>query len=394
MQIEKWVYGGDGLARDNGRVVLTPFVLPGERARVEVVTEKADLVRTKLTEVVSAAADRVTAPCIYFQRCGGCQYQHAAYEFQVARKAEILREQLRRVGRIEFAGEIKTVAGEPFGYRNRSQFHLDGRRMGYYEGTSHKLLPIEQCLISSPKINATLAALRGMTRDPRFPNFIHEIELFTNETEVQINVQRTDRPLAQRFFDWCADEIPGMVPGPLDYAAAGGRFRVSGKSFFQVNRFLVDALVDAVLGDAKGASALDLYAGVGLFALKLARCFSPVWAVEQSGSAVEDLYWNIDRAGVKIQVAQKRVEEFLASAQASPDFVVADPPRAGLGKQVVERLVALKPRVVMLVSCDPATLARDLAVFAASGYRIEKLTMIDLFPQTYHMETVARLAPG
>ncbi|MGH9664739.1 MAG: class I SAM-dependent RNA methyltransferase [Bryobacteraceae bacterium] len=375
-------------------MVLTPFVLPGEVARVEATAEKADLVRASLREIVTPAPERISAPCPYYERCGGCQYQHAAYEFQVAQKREILREQLRRVGRIDYTGEIASIAGEPFGYRNRSQFHLDGRRIGYFEGTSHKLLPVERCPISSPKINDALSALRDMAKDPRFPNFIRDVELFTNETDVQINVQRTDRPLAQHFFDWCAERIPGLVPGPLDYAAAGARFRVGGKSFFQVNRFLLDALVQAVLGEARGVLALDLYAGVGLFALKLAERFSSVVAVEQSGSAVADLQFNAERAGVRVKTEQKRVEEFLATLKRTPDFVIADPPRAGLGKQAVQRLAALQSPAIALVSCDPATLARDLAVFVSGGYRIGKLTMIDLFPQTYHLETVAVLTRG
>jgi len=371
--------------------VLTPFVLPGEVARVKPQTEKADLIRASLAGIVSPAPARIEPACPYYQKCGGCQYQHAEYGFQVLQKREILREQLRRVGRIDYAGEIEIIAGQPFGYRNRSQFHVVGRRIGYFEGTSHKLLAIEHCPISSPKINETLKIMRSMSRDPRFPNFLRDIELFSNEVGVQINVQRTDRPLAQRFFDWCAECIPGFVPGPLDYAAAGKLFRVSGKSFFQTNRFLLDALVEVVLDNAQGAIALDLYAGVGLFALKLTERFSSVLAVEQSRSAADDLEFNAERAGARITVERKRVEEFLTASSKAPDFLVADPPRSGLGKQAADRLVRLRPRIVALVSCDPATLARDLAILVAGGYRIEKLTMIDLFPQTYHLETVARL---
>ena len=374
-------------------MVLTPFVLPGEVASVEIKSEKTDLVRASLRQVVSPAAGRVAPMCRYFERCGGCQYQHADYALQVTHKCEILREQLRRVGRIPYDGEIASVAGPPYGYRNRTRFHIEGRRIGFYLGTSHHLLPIEQCPVSSPKINDALAALRRMSRDPRFPNFLRDIEFFTDESAVQINVQHARRPLARRFFDWCAEEIGGLVEGPLEYAAAGDRFRVSGQSFFQVNRFLIDELVDAALSGESGSRAVDLYAGAGLFTLRLARSFDSACAVEQSGSAAADLEYNARLAGVTVQSERKRVEDYLAGAGANgaPDLVVADPPRSGLGKSAAARLAALKPRAIALISCDPATLARDLSVLLAAGYAIEKLVMIDLFPQTYHLETVARL---
>jgi 23S rRNA (uracil1939-C5)-methyltransferase len=387
--VEKLVYGGEGLARLNGRVVFTPFVLPGERILARARQEKPGLVRADTLEIRDAAPERVAAPCPYFGRCGGCHYQHAPYEYQLALKQRILVEELRRLGKMEPPGEIPTVAAEPWGYRNRAQLHVEDGRMGYRESRSHRLCPIDHCPISSPKLNEAIRALVLMMRDPRWPRFVRSIEVFTDEQQVQINVLDTDRPVARRFFDWCAEEIPGVVPGALDYE---GRFRVSSNSFFQINRFLADRLVETALGDATGETALDLYAGVGLFSLPLAARFRRVTAVESGGGAVRDLQFNATRAGLEnVHAEQRTAEEFLAGLNQAPDFILLDPPRAGIGKPVVERLAALRPGRLTIVACDPATLARDLAALVAHGFRLEKVTLVDLFPQTFHLETVAEL---
>jgi 23S rRNA (uracil1939-C5)-methyltransferase len=352
--------------------------------------EKPGLVRADTLEVVIPAAERVPAPCPYFGRCGGCHYQHAPYEYQLGAKQRILVEELRRLGKIEPPGEITTISGEPWGYRNRAQLHVDGDRMGYREARSHRLCAIDHCPISSPKLNEAIAALVRMQRDPRWPRFVRSLEVFTDETQVQINVLDTDRPVARRFFDWCAEEISGVVPGPLDYQ---GRFRVSSNSFFQVNRFLADRLVEAAMGAAEGETAFDLYAGVGLFSLPLARRFKKLVAVESGGGAVRDLQFNAERAGLtNVKTEQRATEEFLAGVRHAADFILLDPPRAGIGKAVVERLAALRPRRLTIVACDPATLARDLAGLVAAGFRLDKVTLVDLFPQTFHMETVVELS--
>lgn len=372
LRIEKWVYGGEGLARLDGRVVLTPFVLPGELARVET----SDGVHAALIEILEPALERIAAPCPIFTRCGGCHYQHAPYQYQLARKAEILREQLRRVGKIDYQGEIGIVSGPPLGYRNRAQFHIANGRIGYLAAGSHELVAIPgECLIASPRVNQALAMLRDRLNDPRFPRFVHEIEVFTNETDVQINVLESDRPVARVFYDWMESVAA------LDYAG----FRVSPRSFFQVNRFLIDQLADAALEGAEGRSALDLYAGAGLFARRMKEKFERVTAVESGASAVSDLEVNVP--GVSIEHA--RVEDYLAKLDKIPDFVLADPPRSGLGKSVTADLARLAPPHLTIVSCDPATLGRDLA--ALRDYKIERVTFIDLFPQTYHIESIVHL---
>jgi len=391
LTIEKLIYGGEGLGRADGRVIFTPYVLPGERVLVEPASAKGGLIRATLQEVVAPAEGRVEPQCPYFGRCGGCHYQHANYKLQLEAKRAILRETLLRVGKLEAPAEIAVIAGDPWGYRNRAQFHMAGSAIGYLEAHSHRLCSITHCPISSPRLNATLAALIEMMHDPRWPQFVRSIEVFTNETETQLNVLESERPVAKRFFDWCAETIPGFVSGLLDYPAAGFAYRVGSGSFFQVNRFLIDDLVRTAVGEISGESALDLYAGVGLFSLPLTRRFSQVTSVESGNSAVRDLRFNAERAEVRLEIAQSVTQDFLKKLTVAPDFVLADPPRTGLGKAVVARLAELKPPRITIVACDPATLARDLPGLLATGYRIERLTMIDLFPQTFHIETIAEL---
>ena len=387
--IEKLVYGGEGLARLDGRVVLAPYVLPGERIRAESEQEKPGLIRARTLDVIEAAQQRVAAPCPYFGHCGGCHYQHAAYDFQLAAKRDILAEVLRRVGKIEPPAKIEILSAQPWAYRNRAQLHIEGGRLGYWEARSHNLCAIDHCPISSPKLNETIGVLNEMLRDPRWPRFLRSIEVFTDEQKVQLTVVETKRPVARRFFDWCAERLPGFVSGPLDYQ---GRFRVSGGSFFQVNRFLLDRLVGVALEGAAGETAVDLYSGVGLFSLALAEHFGQVVAVESGSAAVRDLRFNADRAGRgNVRAQQSTTEAYLDCLSEPPEFALLDPPRAGLGRHVVNRLVDLRPRALAIVACDPATLARDLAGLLSAGYRIEKMTLVDLFPQTYHLETVARL---
>jgi len=387
--VEKLVYGGDALARLEGRVVLAPFALPGERIRVRAEQEKPGLIRASTLETLEPAPGRVAAPCPYFTRCGGCHYQHAAYECQVTAKLAILAEELHRVGKIDPPAEIAALAGEPWGYRNRVQLHIEDGRLGYREMRSHKLCAIGKCPIASPKINEAIGALAGMLRDRRWPRFVRSLEVFTDERQVQLNVIEADRPVARRFFEWCAEAIPGLAQGALDYQ---DRFRVSRGAFFQVNRFLADGLVETALEGVEGDAALDLYAGVGPFSLALARRFRTVTAVESGSAAARDLEYNAARAGLaNVQVEQRAVETYLQALEQAPDFVLADPPRAGLGKGAVKRLAELRPPRLTLVACDPATMARDVAGLIAAGYRIEKMTMVDLFPQTYHLETVVAL---
>lgn len=390
--IEKLVYGGRGLARTDGRVTLVPFVLPDERVRVRVDAERRGVLEARLLEVLTPAPGRVEPPCPFFLRCGGCQYQHAQYGTQLEQKRVILREALARIGKIQAPEEIRVISGEPWAYRNRTQFHLANGEMGFFGFGSRRLVPVDRCPISSPKINEALAVLRAMQVERRFPRFVRSIELFTNESEVQLNVIETGQPVSRRFFDWCAERIPGYASDAIEYATGSTVYRVRHRSFFQVNRFLTEALVETAIEGATGQGmALDLYSGVGLFSIPLARRFPNVVAAESSASAADDCQHNAERASVRVEVRHQPVEALLEGLENTPDFVLADPPRAGLGPFVVRQLLRLKAPQLTIVACDPATLARDLAALGAGGYQIERLTLIDLFPQTFHIETVVQL---
>ncbi len=385
LHIEKLVYGGEGLSRLDGEVVFTPFVLPGEVVEAERAGARQHAQRARLVRIEHPSPDRAEPPCPVFGRCGGCQYQHATYDAQLRFKRDILVETLRRVGKIEFDPQrIAIESAEPFGYRNRVQFHFDRNRVGYREPNSRGLVATDRCPIASPRINEVLVQLTRLVRDRRWPRFLHSLEVFTDEQQIQWNALEAEQPVAKRFFDWLAEEVPGTVAGPIEYAVNQDRFRVSGTSFFQVNRFLLPRLADLAIADATGESAWDLYAGVGLFTLPLARRFTRVTAVE-AGRSAHDL-----RHNARVQVAAEQTEVFLAKAGAAPDFVLADPPRSGLGKAATARLADLRPATVVIVACDPATLARDLAALAAV-YEIDRITLVDLFPQTFHLETIVKL---
>jgi len=373
LTIEKLVYGGDGLSRLENKVVFTPYVLPGEKVRAEVDRIKNDLSRGRLLEVTEPSTNRVSPPCPFFQRCGGCHYQHADYAFQVEQKRAILREALQRVGKIEFSGDIEAITGEPWAYRNRVQLHILDGAIGYFEHGSHKLCAIDQCPIVSPALNGAISKIEG-----KLGRLSATVELFTNETEMQVNVLDRVPQSIYRVFESLGTSTP------LEYDG----LRVSRNSFFQVNRFLAHRLVDVAVGSTEGAFAVDLYAGVGLFAARLATRFQKVAAVESSGSAFRDLEHNVQG----IRAENKTSEEYLAALTEKPDLILADPPRAGLGKHAVKELARIQAPLLTIVSCDPATLARDLQALLASGYRIDKITLVDLFPQTFHIETVVHLA--
>ena len=377
LTIEKLVYGGEGLARVDGRVVLTPYVLPGEVVQVATERFKNDLFRGQLKQVISPAAIRVAPPCPYYLRCGGCHYQHIGYDAQVEQKRAILREVLRRVGKIEFEGEIGTIAGGQWGYRNRVQLHIDAGHVGYFEHGSHDLCPVDHCPIASPALSAVIAKLYG-----HLPGATASVELFTNEIDVQINVADRVPSAAWRFL-----QSMGTIE-PIEYDG----FRVSRNSFFQVNRYLIDELVRCALGTARGTWAVDLYAGVGLFSARLAERYERVTAVESHRIAFRDLAHNIELRALKVTAENKTTAEYLAGLEQTPDLILADPPRSGLGKEVVRELVRLRAARLTIVACDPATLARDLQGLLVSGYRIDEITLVDLFPQTFHIEAIVQLS--
>jgi 23S rRNA (uracil1939-C5)-methyltransferase len=424
ISIEKLVYGGDGLAHADGNTVFVPYVLPGEQVRAAAKSKRKKLVWAQLLEVTSASAQREGARCPHFQTCGGCHYQHIPAAEQLRLKKEILRETLSRLGGIQWTGAIHEHSAEPYGYRNRAQWavrNANPRAIGYFLPGSSVIVPIDECPVLSPLLAKTFDQLQELARSNRLPEKVLEIEAFVDSADAKLalNVafERFPKPPAELAAAFrgalpeldsllLADEIKDKFeltgPGFLSHEAAGFRYRVSHLSFFQVNRFLVEDLLQTVIAGAKGGAALDLYAGVGFFTLPLTRAFKRVVSVDANLAATRDLHVNAESAGVAVISHNEHAEEFLRKTTEKPDFVVLDPPRSGLGAEGAAKLAALSAAEIAYLSCDPSTLARDLAVLtgskknAASGnatlrYEIVDVHLFDLFPQTYHIETLVRL---
>jgi 23S rRNA (uracil1939-C5)-methyltransferase len=439
--IEKMIYGGDGLGRlrdvpanaqasERGKAMFVPFVLEGEAVEVEVVEQRPGFARGKVASLLSTSHQRVEPACPYFGRCGGCQYQHASYEHQLAMKQQILRDALRRTAKVELAVELKVHASPPWNYRNRTRMKVTNQpefAIGYFEHGSHRLLPIEQCPISSALINRALQALRQSSEFRALAGDVAEVQFFANHDDDALLLEiYTRRPAGAEAFRPAflalqaglpdlrgmalfqfAGEDEGDEPRSrfgsqravpeylgergLKYLTREGRLRADAGAFFQTNRFLVDELLNTVLAGHEGRRALDLYAGVGLFSVPLSRRYQRVTAVEIAPLSVDALRAN---SGGKVEVVAAATEQFLHGFHASEalDLVVVDPPRAGLGEKTARALGRLKTSKLIYVSCDPATLSRDLRVLVESGFHIEEAHLVDLFPQTFHIETVFRLA--
>jgi len=423
VRIEKLVYGGDGLAHHDGHTVFVPLVLPGELVRIESSARKKKFIRGRLEHVVEPSPERVPAPCPHFGRCGGCQYQHMPYEAQLRYKADILRETLGRIGRIQWTGAIETQASPPFGYRNRAQWKLrtnpagspGDAAIGYFEMGSTKLCAVTECTILSPRLADTFSRLRELVSQGKVLSAIDEIEAFADSSDEKIllnlsgerlsdspesiaSALRRSLPNVESLLiqDRRADTFHLAGPGYLTYEASGNSFRVGHLSFFQVNRFLIEALVEAVIGTQRGRLALDLYAGVGLFTVALTKQFERVIGVESNLAAAKDLETNLEQSGgASVSSRNVTAEGFLSRWHETPDLVVLDPPRAGVEGEALVHLKKLAPARIHYVSCDPATLARDLAQLVgtngAGPYDIESMNLFDIFPQTYHMEVLVRL---
>ena len=426
LKIEKLVYGGDGLARlasderGPGEAVFVPFVIDGETVDAMLVERKPGFARARLDRIIDSSPHRTQPRCPYFSRCGGCQYQHLNYQRQLKIKSGIVGETLKRIAKLDLPCELKVHGSAEWNYRNRTRLKVQTGpefALGYYKLRSHELLAIEQCPISSPLINRIIDAIWALGHERKIPSELREIELFADHADgkllieafcepgtTRVNAQQAAEKLAQ-----LAPEVEGVavfessrsdqVVEPKQLASSGAtkllyetelaKYRVSAGAFFQVNRFLIDELLATVTAGVSGRLAWDLYAGGGLFSTVLAKGFAQVMAVESSPTSYSDLRHN---APQEVKAVQATTEQYLSQASdISPDLVVADPPRAGLGENVIRSLAKLGAARMTYVSCDPSTLARDLRTFLGLGYRIVGAHLIDLFPQTYHIESVFHL---
>ena len=425
VSIEKLVYGGDGLAHEGERTVFVPFVLPGEEVRVSLKSQKKKLAWANPTEIVKPAESRIAPRCPHFKTCGGCQYQHIDASKQVRLKGGILKETLARLGGVRWEGEIREHTAAPYEYRNRAQWAVRSampRAIGYFLPESSKIIPVDECPVLSPLLTKTFHQLQDLARSNSLPGQVEEIEAFADSNDEKIALNIAFHEFAQvpaalhKFFRDALPQLESLLlldqkknrfelsgPGFLTHKAGGFDFRVSHLSFFQVNRFLIEELLKSIVADKKGSLALDLYAGVGFFSLPLAKTFNRVIGVDANLAAMRDLRANAETAGVSITSHNVHTEEFLVKFSERPDLIVLDPPRSGLGQAASAKLAELQAPEIVYLSCDPSTLARDLAVLLqtdrmpqgakpnAPRYEIGSVQLFDLFPQTHHIETLVHL---
>jgi len=416
VHIEKAIYGGAFLARLEGKATFVPLTLPGEQARIRIVDEKRSYAAAEPEEIVSSSPSRVQPRCPHFGLCGGCSYQHTTYVSQLALKEQILRETLQRAG-VPAPEHIEVLAGDPWAYRNRIRLAFaSGTRVGYRGRRSHDIFTIEECPITAPLlVKAALSAAEVLrTKKPSLE--ATELSLFCNAEErsllASIFVRRGQPEGFDLFAAALSDKVPELAGVELlhhsladgtaqqlarwgelsiGYRAAGFEYRVDHGAFFQVNRWLIDSLVQRVLSAHRGTLAWDLFAGVGLFARQLAESFKEVIAVESEPAAMQGLDQNLRGSNGRSVNADTLSFLRAQDPRLKPDLIVLDPPRAGLGSEITTLLGNLGAPSIVYVSCDPSTLARDLKALLSSGYSIASVVLADLFPETFHLETVITL---
>ena len=377
LEIERILPGGVGLAHAAGKTVFVSLAAPGDRVRVQVEREQGNVLFASVVEVLTPSPVRVEPPCPYFGRCGGCDFQQLTYEAQLAAKAEIIGDCLQRIARLDHVPEI-IVQPSPtnWRYRVRATWQIDHEKqtIGYYERGSRRVCDIADCAVLMPELQQTLEQVRA-TDWTEFPADLKHLDAVAGENGVS---------LSPEFAEFRTNELSLRVGDEV--------YRYNAESFFQINPALVGEMIEFALNDIRGETALDLYCGVGLFTLPLGRRFEKVFGVEGNPTAVRFARRNLEQAGLaNVRVVTASVAEWMRGRSSGADFILLDPPRAGAESVVIKGILNLGPQRISYVSCDPATLARDLKKLIAGGYAIDSIRGFDLFPQTHHVETVVLL---
>ncbi len=381
VKIEKIVPNGFGLAFAENLTVFVPLSAKGDNLRVRINQLKGKTAFAEIVEITASSPARVAPRCPYFGRCGGCNFQQMNYAAQLEAKVGIIRDCLSRIGKINFSEEIPIIASPfEYEYRARAQWHLDSRekKIGYFQRKSHEIIDVEFCPILVPDLQNTLTNFRETIAWESFWSKIVEIEAVAADEKVSIYSAEIIEPTRE-----------------ISFSANGETYFHDATSFFQGNPFLIESLVETAVKNASGEFALDLYCGVGLFTLPLARKFQKVIGVEGYAKAIDYAEKNAENARLSnVRFDRENVSDFLAENLENLkniDFVLLDPPRAGTEKETIENLLKIKPQQISYVSCEPSTLARDLKILTENKYHIESISALDLFPQTHHVEIVVRL---
>lgn len=403
--LEKLTYGGEAMGRlQDGRAIFVPFGLPGETVRIQLTQEKQNFARGEILEILNPSPDRITAKCKHFTQCGGCHYQNLPYEKQLLAKADILRDQLQRIGKIENPPVQSTVASpNQWNYRNHVQFHLtDDGKVGFIDAQGHKTLPIEECHLPESTIDAFRNDLqfesrmnleRVSLRSGAGDDLMLILESETEETpELEIEA---DISIVHVYEDH-----PVIIAGSnaLTIQVLGVDFHVSAPSFFQVNTPMAEKMAQHLItnlqlpiNNNQSTTLLDIYCGVGLFSKFFADKYAKVIGIESAPSSCEDFAINLDEFD-NVELYEGAAEEILpalAPQLTQPTHMIVDPPRAGIDKFVLDAILQINPQVIAYVSCDPSTLARDAARLIKGDYTLQHATPFDLFPQTYHIESIS-----
>lgn len=395
------VYGGEAMGRQaDGRAVFVPFALPGERVRVRLIEDKRNFARAVLLEVLKLSADRIQPRCAHFAACGGCHYQHLDYPTQLSVKTAIVRDQLARLAGIADP-PLRVMVSSPsaWNYRNTVQFHLDRQgRLGFQAADGRGVVAIRECHLPEAAINELwphldLEFIPGLERISLRLGVDDDIVVALEGEELQ-SPELSVEELPVSVVQLSSEGATVLAGDEAVYIEVLERaFRVSAGSFFQVNTAMAAQMVEHVLmllAPQPDQTVLDLYCGVGLFSAFLAPRVREVIAVEVSASACADFVTNLDEFE-NISLYEGLAEQVLPALDRAVDLAIVDPPRAGLERAALDALIALHPHAIVYVSCDPATLARDIKRLLAGGYVLEQVTPFDLFPQTYHVETISLL---
>jgi 23S rRNA (uracil1939-C5)-methyltransferase len=403
--IEKLVYGGAGLGRHQGKVVFVPFSVPGDRLLVRPVAEKKTYTRGEIVKIIKPGNGRITPICPHFSKCGGCHWQQLEYSRQVEAKRRILEEIFHhRFPQTRELPIVMKACAQPFAYRSRARVQLRGTgsrsSVGFFRFGSSRVEDIESCPLFRSGLNEALSSLRQYRRKVDQDDGPREMDMACSEEE---DIWATEPTGSEKIEGITTLIGSGRRESVILRRKIGGfLYSLTASVFFQANDFMIQELLQLVREAAKisgSSSALDLFAGVGLFSLLLARQFQEVIAVESSPAASRLCSHNAKAAGFgHIQAVCADVSEWMNSMQSAIlrtkhkfDLIVLDPPRSGAGPGVMKKIREWDPDTILYVSCDPQTLARDLSVISPRNYTMDLVEGLDMFPQTYHFETVVRL---